>query len=70
MSIQDVLNKPDIPSLWRDFISTRDSMQLARDKVLQVIDRLKGADDYQSIASAEEKRLVDETESILRGTIK
>ena len=70
MSISAIIEKADLPSMWREFISSRESMQLSRDRVLQVIERIKAVPDYQTIASDEEKELVDETKAILEATIK
>jgi hypothetical protein len=70
MSIEDYINKPDIASLWREFISMRDAMQLSRDRMLQIIASLRATDSYQTIASADEKKMVDESEGVLKDTMK
>ena len=69
MSIMDEANKVDLFSLWKNFLAARQSLQDARDRVLQTITTIKGISNFQTIASDEEKKLLMDTEAILKATM-
>lgn len=69
MSVEELINQENLPALWREFKSSRDALQNARDRVLQVIVRMKKGTDFLSVADDAERKLVDDTEAILKDTI-